>query len=308
MADYVYEDLSQQVYSKPEWVATEGRGTIHHNNVLFYFMFSPFFEPGCRNAVVFDDRRDVDAWMRIISTYQSFQAELKKKPGVEYVLANDPEDANIMVEGPNGTPERSSLYIIRKQRRHDENSVTPMAYYWCMGIRIFQAPCAANVLTPRILDLSTALNKSFEKMAQLSVFSAAYGHTWEKVGQKSGKKVGADMGRLSKETTPAPTREDTASDRAGPTGPTTASQDEDGDSRTLAQALRLTSQYRGEYADEMTLVGEPGNFRFTKDKIQPATGSQAPPTQGSDRSRVATPLASRATSVAAARQASVSKV
>lgn len=272
-------------------------------------MFSPFFEPGCRNAVVFDDRRDMDAWIRIISTYQSFQAELKKKPGVEYVLHNDPEDANIMVEGPNGTPERSSLYIIRKQRRHDENSVTPMAYYWCMGIRIFQAPCAANVLTPRILDLSTALNKSFEKMAQLSVFSAAYGHTWEKVGQKSGKKAVADAaGQLSKDTTPAPTQEGpttAASDRAGPTAQTASSnQDEDGDSRTLAQALRLTNQYRGEYADEVTLVGEPGNFRFSKDSTQSATGSLAPASAHKDRSRAATPLASRSTSVAMARQAS----
>lgn len=248
----------------------------------------------------------MDAWIRIISTYQSFQAELRKKPGVEYVLASDPEDANIMVEGANGAPERSSLYIIRKQRRHDETTVTPMAYYWCMGIKIFQAPCAANVLTARILDLSTALNKSFEKMAQLSVFSATYGHTWEKIGQKSGnKKSVADMGRLSKETTPALAREDTAtSDRAGPTLQNASSQDDQGDSRTLAQALRLTNQYRGEYADDVTLVGEPGNFRFSKDRLQPGTGSLAPGTQIKDRSQAGTPMPSRATSVVMARQVS----
>lgn len=34
MTDYIYQDQSQQVYSKPEWVATEGRGQIHHNNGL----------------------------------------------------------------------------------------------------------------------------------------------------------------------------------------------------------------------------------------------------------------------------------
>lgn len=279
--------------------------------VLFYFMYSPFFEPGCRNAEVFDDRRDMDRWIRIISTYQSFQAELKRKPGVEYVLWNDPEDANVMVDGPNGTPERSSLYIIRKQRRHDEHSVAPMAYYWCMGIRIFQAPCAANVLTPRILDLSTALHKSFEKMAQLSVFSAPYGHTWEKPGQKTGKKDDAaaaaaaavDVGRMSKDNSPAPTQE-TASEKAGSTaqavsGPATTTattatttQDE-GDSRTLAQALRLTNLYRSEYADEVTLVGEPGNFRFTKDRMlsgTTTTTSLGPPSQQRDLSRAATPL------------------
>jgi hypothetical protein len=32
MTDYVYTDQSQVVYSKPEWVATEGQGMIHHNN------------------------------------------------------------------------------------------------------------------------------------------------------------------------------------------------------------------------------------------------------------------------------------
>lgn len=252
-------------------------------------MFSPFFEPGCRNSDVFDDRRDMDRWIRIVATYQTFQAELKRKPGVEYVLWSDPEDANIMVDGPDGTPQRSSLYIIRKQRRHSENSVTPMAYYWCMGIRIFQAPCAANVLSPRILDFSTALNKSFEKMSQLSVFSTASGHTWEKPGQKSGKKATADVGRLSKETTPTAIQESAGNDKVG-VAPQPSQMEEGGDSRTLAQALRLANLYRDEYADEMTLVGEPGNFRFLKDKTQPTMAALVPPSQRREVSRAATPL------------------
>ncbi|ETN40267.1 uncharacterized protein HMPREF1541_04543 [Cyphellophora europaea CBS 101466] len=302
MAQYVYEDQSQQVFSKPEWVATEGRGSINHNNVLYYFMHSPFFEPGCRNAEVFDDRRDMDKWIRIIGTYKSFHEEMAKKPGVEYILLHDPEDANTMVDTASGIPERSSLYIIRKQRRHNAHSISPMAYYWCMGIRIFQAPCAANVLTPRILDLSTALNKSFEKIAQLSVFSATYGHTWEKPGQKSGKKTTAELGQQSKDTTPAPTQNNGATEGLGLTI-ASAAKDEEGDSRTLAQALRLTNQYRKEYADEVTLVGEPGNFRFSKDRGQAGLTATGQPRDGS---RAATPLQSRAASVAMARQASAS--
>ena len=257
--------------------------------VLFYFMYSPFFEPGSRNSEVFDDRRDMDRWIRVVSTYQSFQAELKKKPGVEYVLWSDPEDQNIMVEGPNGTPERSSLYIIRKQRRHDEKSVTPMAYYWCMGIKIFQAPCAANVITARILDLSAALNKSFEKMSQLSVFSTSYGRTWEKPGQKTNKKGAAELGRLSKEGTPVPTQDTAASDRSG-LPPQMANGDDEGDARTLAQALQLTTRFANEYADETKLVGDPGNFRFNKDRLQPATASLASASQRRDVSRGVTPL------------------
>lgn len=252
-------------------------------------MYSPFFEPGSRNSEVFDDRRDMDRWIRIVSTYQSFQAELRRKPGVEYVLSSDPEDANIMVDGPNGTPERSSLYIIRKQRRHDQNTVTPMAYYWCMGIRIFQAPCAANVLTSRILDLSAALNKSFEKMSQLSVFSTTYGRTWEKPGQKTGRKGAGELGRSSKESTPAATQDTAGSDRTGLPPQSSATEDE-GDSRTLAQALQLASKYANEYADETKLVGEPGNFRLSKDRLQPATASLGTAAQRRDVSRGVTPL------------------
>jgi hypothetical protein len=50
-----------------------------------------------------------------------------------------------------------------------------------------------------------------------------------------------------------------------------AQEDSDGGKRTAWEALRMTISYGKEYADDMPLVGEPGNFRFSKNKD--ATGS-----------------------------------
>jgi mediator of RNA polymerase II transcription subunit 6 len=270
-------------------------------------MFSPFYDHASRNQEVWTNYQDPDQWMKNVSTYIAFHAEMAKRPGVEFVLHRDPEDDNTMIDGEDGKPTRSSLYIIRKQRRHNDlTTITPIAYYYCLGIRIFQAPAAANVLTPRILDLTTALQKIFERTAQLSVFSSDYGHSWVKPGQTVSKKSTstADTAQQSREGSPAPTQDTTGSDRlASMTGPLATKQDEDQDTRTLAQAMRLMSQHRNEYADEMTLVGEPGSFRFTKAGVPPANSSQQ-----QEDARGGTPLHSRQPSVVVGRQTSVGTV
>ena len=69
----------------------------------------------------------------------------------------------------------------------------------------------------------------------------------------------------------------------------------DGDTgaRTVWDALRMTLQYGKEYADDISLAGEPGNFRFSKNK-EAATGQIKGHTNGS----IATPSQSRAQSMA----------
>jgi mediator of RNA polymerase II transcription subunit 6 len=274
-------------------------------------MVSPFFDQASRNSEVWNAFQDPDHWIKSVSTYIAFHAEMAKRPGIEFVLHRDPEDDNTMVDGPDGKPMRSSLYIIRKQRRHNDlTTISPIAYYYCLGIRIFQAPAAANVLTPRILNLTTALQRSFERTAQLSVFSADHGHSWVKPGQAGSKKSSSTTGtaQQSREDSPAPTQDTVGSDRLGSlTGSMAIGQEEDDqDTRTLAQALRLMSQHRNEYADEMTLVGEPGSFRFTKTAV--AGEAQPALSQQQEGARGGTPLHSRQPSVLAGRQTSVGTV
>lgn len=62
--------------------------------------------------------------------------------------------------------------------------------------------------------------------------------------------------------------------------------------RTVWDALRMTLQYGKEYADDISLVGEPGNFRFSKNK-EATTGQVKGPASGT----AATPTSSRAQSV-----------
>merc|ERR1712137_1534765 len=75
----------------------------------------------------------------------------------------------------------------------------------------------------------------------------------------------------------------------------------DGDTgaRTVWDALRMTLQYGKEYSDDISLAGEPGNFRFSKNK-EAATVQIKGPTNGS----IATPSQSRAQSVAPASSSS----
>lgn len=74
---------------------------------------------------------------------------------------------------------------------------------------------------------------------------------------------------------------------------TQAQENPDSGVRTVWDALRMTLQYGKEYADEISLVGEPGHFRFSKSKD--ATSSQSK--GGPNVSDSATPGASRAPSV-----------
>ena len=73
----------------------------------------------------------------------------------------------------------------------------------------------------------------------------------------------------------------------------------DAESQTLLQALQMTMRYGKEYSDEVPLVGEPGNFRFSKKNeqtLKPSAGAAVASSQASG-SRAGTPAYSRAASV-----------
>lgn len=77
-------------------------------------------------------------------------------------------------------------------------------------------------------------------------------------------------------------------------GASQSQEETDSGGRTLFDALRMTLQFGKEYMDEIPLVGEPGNFRFSKQK-DPAAGQ----TKGLiASSNIGTPGQSRAASAA----------
>lgn len=90
-----------------------------------------------------------------LANRQSFEAQLRTRPGIEFVVAHDPLQSNVFIDGPHG-PEQSFVWVIKKQNREKtiggEDRVTPLAYYYIVNDAIYQAPSVANVLANRMVS------------------------------------------------------------------------------------------------------------------------------------------------------------
>ena len=75
-------------------------------------------------------------------------------------------------------------------------------------------------------------------------------------------------------------------------------EDNAGEASTAWEALRMTINYGKEYIDDMPLVGEPGSFRFSKNKDATVTSGQTKTQAQPSFSSAGTP-GSRAASVVA---------
>lgn len=91
--------------------------------------------------------------LRNLRDKQTFESRLRERPGIEYVVAHDPLESQVRVQGPTGL-EQSRIWVIRKQNREKpgtEDKVTPLAYYYIVNDAIFQAPAVGDVLTNRLV-------------------------------------------------------------------------------------------------------------------------------------------------------------
>lgn len=138
----------------------------------------------------------------------------------------------------------------------------------------------------------SALNKVFAAPADLSFFSVSHGHTYHKPVQQSTSQVLSGPSQQSTENTPMPGIHPTSTDKS--TAASASSQeDTESGTRTAWDALRMTLQFGKEYVEDMPLVGEPGNFRFSKSK---ETASGASKGQQISTGGASTPGRSRAPS------------
>ena len=253
-------------------------------------------------------QQDFAHWQHAVGTVDNFHREMAQRPGLEFVLAHDPEKENTMIEPPpgSGAPKgqlvRSNLFVIRKQQRlGDLKSTVPMAVYWCLNERIFQAPSVGNVLNARIVGMGAGLGRVLDKLSLLDEQAA-------QTGAKKKSMTLADSLRntASKEGTPIPGSSQPlgAPDQTLPSLDVDPAkkhdddEDDDGGFNTLEQALRMTLRY-GKDTEEETLVGEPGNFRLSKAKELPSQAGASQTTssqQARASSRGVTPAQSRAVS------------
>ena len=140
----------------------------------------------------------------------------------------------------------------------------------------------------------------------MSLFSASHGHTYYKPLQPSTRQALSGNAPPSREGSVALESQGSAYEK-GAAASSQTQEDSTGGVKTAWEALRMTINHGKEYSDDMQLVGEPGNFRFSKNKDSAATASQAKISTQASFTSVGTP-GSRAASVAAPTSSSPSKV
>ena len=306
--------LDETVFFDPHWIAANG-GWLHGNNVLYYFALSPFFDRQSNNQAVFSQSIGNPALEPFLNTRQSFEARLAERPGIEYVVAHDPLASNTFVDGPEGKVQ-SNVWVIRKQERvkgtgpdgKPKDHITPLMNYHIVNQAIYQSPSLLKILTNRMATTVTSLTKMISAGKDLATFAPAYGHTYFPPVARAQDPSKIGLSHQSKENTPMPESQGsrdvqkTASEQVTAAG---------ADTRTLIEAMVMSTRYRGDYMDDAPLVGEPGNFRLSSKKKDglsvpgmPAPGNsrQATPAQGS------TPVPSRAPSPPPAIQTDVPTV
>jgi len=303
MDNHQEDNLDEQYYRDSNWVAYNG-GYIHSNNVLFYFAQSPFFDRQSSNTSIFLQALSNPHFGQWLNTRESFEAQLRRLSGLEYVVAHDPLATNVQTDGPNGK-EFSNVWVIKKQQRAkragQEDQVTVLAFYYIVGDAIYQAPSVAKVMANRMLSTVTSLSKMLSAAAPLPVFAPSFGHTYFPPVQKPTQQTAhLGLSQQSKDTTPAPgSHTDTVQKATAKPATSDAHQVPDvQDTRTLIEAIDLSLRYGKEYMNELPLVGEPGNFRLStksKDALAPlpdaiSTTQQAVGSQ--QASRKGTPAAS----------------
>ncbi|KIW70881.1 hypothetical protein PV04_03115 [Phialophora macrospora] len=292
------DDLSDRAHFDPNWIGYNG-GYLHSNNVLFYFATSPFFDQVSGNQSLFTQWVGTPNQNEILGTRARFEANLRHQRGIQYVVEHDPLEEKATVEGPNGQ-ENTNVWVIRKQNRENErdDSVTVLGYYYIVNNVIYQAPSVASILNHRLLNTVSALNKLFNAPADMSLFSVSHGHTYYKPVKPSARQgLSGGAGPQSREGSVVP--ESRASTAEKPAASSQANEESGGGARTAWEALRMTIAYGKEYSDDMPLVGEPGNFRFSKNKDAAAAAGQTKGHGQTLSSPNGTPGHSRAGSVAA---------
>ncbi|KAI1648151.1 MED6-domain-containing protein [Daldinia loculata] len=252
------EPLDEIQWRHPNYAQT--LGGLHSNNILFYFAESPFFDRTSNNAVLFTQATFNENMKFIISTREQFEGRLKQMSGLEYIVAQEPAES-----GPGmGT----GVWVIHKQtrrKRDPEDEVTVHAAYYVIGENVYMAPTLADILSFRMVTISSALSKCFAAADNARTWSPALGHMYKTAPSTTNNRAQA---LESKGATPMP---EVQGSKAAPESKKTT-QSVAVDSRLAEHSFLIHMQYGGDYMDENPITGKPGEFHLTstgrKEKLQ----------------------------------------
>ncbi|KAL8778206.1 MAG: hypothetical protein Q9213_007514 [Squamulea squamosa] len=277
-----HEPLLDEIQWKAPPIA-QSMGGIQTNTVLPYFYHSPFFDATSNNATITTQATHNPAQFYLIQTREAFEARLRTMQGLEFVVAHDPSE--------NGTkPDNSGVWVIQKQRRRKrdriEDEVTAISSYYVVGENIYMAPLLSNIIGARLLSTACSLNKIIAIASDLPTVTPSIGHTYLPPAPKSlVSATSTQMSQTSKESTPMPGTQDSASVRSLSTSRLLSTHDFESP-QLLQASFELSMRYGHEYMDDNPLVGEPGSFIISKTRNsqqQPQQPKPKPDTIGASK-------------------------
>ncbi|KAK2462034.1 hypothetical protein APHAL10511_006497 [Amanita phalloides] len=133
------DDYSHRFFIWHEWM--QANGPLTTENVFEYFTTSMFYDKQSNNQVL---------RMQTMHTGQSIAneaEELRRFTGIEFSLAHS---------------QPPSFFIIQKRERLSPDEVIPLASYFIMNSRIYQAPDLYTVLSNRLLTSLHSLQSSLD--------------------------------------------------------------------------------------------------------------------------------------------------
>ncbi|KAI2621627.1 MED6-domain-containing protein [Hypoxylon sp. NC1633] len=240
-------------------VSAQRMGGIHSNSVLFYFAESPFFDRTSNNAVLYNQARFNENMWPLIQSREAFEGRLRDMSGLEYIVAQEPAE---MAPGT-GT----GVWVVHKQTRRKkdpEDEITLHSAYYIVGENIYMAPTLADILSSRMVTITSALGKCFAAADNAQTWSPSLGHRYKTPQTITNARQQA---LESKGTTPMPeSQENQATLEPKKSSQTVL------DSRLAEHSFMIHMKYGGEYMDENPITGKPGHFTLSstgrKDKLQ----------------------------------------
>lgn len=141
----VKDTLLHQSWQSEAWMPI-----LNPSNVLEYFAESIFYDRQCNNEVIRMQRLNPDQLLGMV--------------GIEYVL--------LIAQEP-------ILYVIRKQHRTSPTQVIPLAHYYVIAGKVYQAPDLGSVLNSRLANCANYLQQAFSETHSYAKYQSAKGYYWE---------------------------------------------------------------------------------------------------------------------------------
>ncbi|KAJ2928899.1 hypothetical protein H1R20_g8202, partial [Candolleomyces eurysporus] len=167
------DDDTARFFIWHEWL--QANGPLTPENVFDYFTNSMFYDAQCNNAIL---RMQTRLSGTII---ENEEEELRRFKGVEFVVVD---------------AQPPTYFIIQKRDRISPDEAKPLAAYYCVQNRIYQAPDLYSLLSNRILASLFSLQTSLDILRNHRPdYTPRTGFVWPIVGDPNPAVAGADASK-----------------------------------------------------------------------------------------------------------------